>query len=145
MLCPPVGWLQFGTPWCQASVWIVTGTCWSLLDPCLAHPAVTSPPASAARTALSAPVPTYRAGLCQLCSLPRACLAAGRLLWLTGESWALTNPLSNVFCRVNMIATNGRAAGKKGKRKRKKACFPYRLHEVNRKWLSVDQPPYCPE
>lgn len=48
-------------PWCQASVWIVTRTCWSLLDLCLAHPAETSPPASAARTALSAPVPTYRA------------------------------------------------------------------------------------
>lgn len=37
-----------------------------------------------------------------------------------------------------MIAINGKGAGSKGKRKRKKVCVFYQLSEVNRKWLSID-------
>lgn len=115
-----LGSSSLNTPWCQASAWIVMGTCWSLLDPCLAHPAVTSLPASVARTVFSAPVPTYRAGLVPTLLPALGLSGAGRLLWLTGESWVLTHPFSNLFCRASLIATNGKENGRKGRVKGRK-------------------------
>lgn len=133
MLCQPVGQLQFGSPLVAGICLNRDGSMLIFIGPMPSPPSINFSARlySKDRYLSSSSNLQSRAGWCQLYSLPQASLAAGRLLWFTGESWILTNPLSNVFCCINKWK-----GGREERKEKKKESLYFLLSQCSQQEMA---------